>query len=658
MSAAIAIEVQRDTKCEKTRPMKFLEQLKLQALRRFQEESNLYDSVLDEHVSALEAVVAESEDGIALISGSNIRGHGSKIQYVNPAFTRMTGYTAEEIIGKPANIIQKISGNPGDFESSGRVGSDSVVRSSELECTTKSSTRFWAEVSLAPLKDHDDHISRWIFVLRDVTARRLSKDLDTQLQKVMKENERLALDLEKEKLLASNLTHNAFHDGLTGLRNRQYFLDRLTETLERSLTRSSYQGAVVYLDLDGFKAINDTLGHRGGDLVLTETSRRLELCCRTQDTVARLGGDEFAILIDDIAGEAGAVVVRRILESLTLPFQIGDDRVSVTPSLGYCTVQPSYTNPEDIVRDADTAMYRAKRQGGGCCVYFDESISEIVATAALKKQELIQAIQDGEFELYYQPLLDILTTPPKLWGVEALVRWRHPGRGLLLPSEFLSLAEKSGVAVPLGLLILRLACIQMKQWQSCVLNPDFMLSVNVSTAQVNDPNFFRDLVDILADTELDARCLQLELVEETFALNTKAVTETLENIRNLGIQVALDKFGTGCSSITFLEKYSVDTIKFDGSLIKRLVGNPKEKHLAQLIIEFARTLGIRVIAERVEDDEESDALRQSGCTLVQGNAFSPAVEEASITRLLDQGTRVLLADRSNGLRHRANKSTP
>lgn len=637
--------------------MKFLEQLKLQALRRFQEESSLYDSALDDHVSALEAIVAESNEGIALISGVSIHGRDSKVQYVNPAFTRMTGYSAEEIIGNAASAIRKISGTAIDAGSAGETERDLSIISAETECSTKGGAKFWAEVNLTPLKNDTGQVEKWIYTLRDITERRQKKSIDARLLMLQAESDRLAVEVEQHKAIEADLAHRAFHDGLTGLRNRQYFLDRLGEALERTLTRPSYRSAVIYIDLDGFKGVNDKLGHRGGDRILLETAQRLKKCCRAQDTIARLGGDEFALLIDDITGERGAVVVQRILDGLSAPFQIDSDTLSVAPSLGYCVVEPSYTSAQDVVRDADTAMYRAKRKGGANCVFFDESINESVAVAASQRQELSQAIEDGELELHYQPLLDILTTPPKLWGVEALVRWRHPRRGLLLPVEFLPLAEDTGLAVPLGLSVLRSACQQMKEWQSYVLNPDFLLSVNVSTSQLNDPNFFRDLVDILADVEIDARCLQIELTEETATQNSKVTAEKLQQIRDLGIRVALDNFGAGSASITQLEKCPADTLKIDGSMIKRLAGDPKEAQMPRMIMEFGRALGLRMIAERVEDQAEGDVLRQYGCTLVQGNAFSPAVEKGKITRILDLGTSSLKLERSRRQGHEVSSNT-
>jgi len=640
MSAA-AINYTREFAQEKNRPMKFLEQLKLQAFRRFQEESSLYDGVLEGHVSALEALVEQSKDGIAIITGATFIGRESKIQYLNGAFTKLTGYTADGLVGRSTAILQDIFGNPARFLPVEGALVGAMSSSVEMESPARDGAKIWVEVTVTPLEDDEHRISRWIYMLRDITEQRLAKRLDGRLKEVQAENSRLVVELERQKAIEAELMHSAFHDSLTGLRNRKYFLDRLAEALERTKKRSAYQAAVIYLDLDGFKAVNDTVGHRGGDLVLLETSRRLEKCCRTQDIIARLGGDEFAILIDNVTAETGASIVQRILDGLASPYDVGDEFVSLTPSLGYSAVKSSYTDVQDIVRDADSAMYFAKRKGGARCVYSDTAFDASINQARQQEQELKRAVDSAELRVFYQPILDISTTPPKLLGVEALVRWQHPDRGLLLPTQFMPIAERSGLGASLGSSVFRSACLQMKRWQSCVMNPDFFLSVNVSRSQVNHPNFFQDIVDILADTEVDARCIQLELKEESVIQNGQPAVEAIEKLRGLGVKITLDQFGTGCSSMTHLEQYPIDSVKLDGTLIRRLGRGSKDAQVPKLFIDFVRGLGIELIAGQVENDAEISSLRQQGCSLVQGNAFSPAVEETKITRLLDQGTRSL-----------------
>ena len=640
MSAAV-INYPRDLSQEKNRPMKFLEQLKLQAFRRFQEESRLYDVVLDGHVSALEELVSQSKDGMVIVTGATLLGRESKIQYLNEAFTQITGYTAEELVGRSAAILQDISGNLERLELVGNPPAGTSSNPLEIELSRKAGPKIWVEVSITPLEDDENHISRWVYVLRNTAERRLAKQLETRLKEVQAENSRLVIELEKQKVTEEELIHNAFHDSLTGLRNRKYFFDRLAEALERTKRRPSYQAAVIYLDLDGFKSVNDSVGHRAGDHVLVETSRRLEKCCRTQDVIARLGGDEFAIIVDDVNAETGTSVVQRILDGLMAPFDVGGELMSVTPSLGYSAVKSGYNDVQDIVRDADSAMYRAKRKGGARCVYSDASLDANMSDASRQQRDLKHAIDSGALQVYYQPILNILTTPPKLWGVEALVRWQHSDHGILLPAKFLPLAERNGLAASLGSSVFRSACLQMKRWQSCVMNPDFFLSVNVSRAQVNHPNFFRDIVDILADTEIDARCVQLEISEEIVTGNGKMAIEAIEKLRAIGVKITLDRFGTGSSSMTQLEGYPIDSVKLDGSLVKRLGGGSNDSQMPKLVMEFARGLGIELIAGQVENEAEIDSLRKIGCTLVQGNAFSPAVEERKISRLLNEGTRSL-----------------
>ncbi len=617
--------------------LNFLDQLKLQALRRFEEETKSTDAALDLHLRVLESAVKHATDAILITEAAPLTGPGPLIQYINPAFTRILGYLPEEIVGKVPHIMYGPLTDVASLENIQRSLRESRAAEVEVVCYKKDGSIFSAEVSISPISIQQGFPTKWIYILRDVSERKLAEDLASKAQETEEENKRLIVEITERKATEVSLTHNAFHDSLTGLRNRAYFLDRLKEALRHSKSRPSYRGAVLYLDLDGFKAINDNLGHRAGDSLLTEIARKLEQCCRPQDTICRLGGDEFAILIDDVQALDGITVAQRILDRMRVPSEVIGGQMVVSASLGLCEIEPKYDQVEEIIRDADTAMYRAKQQGGSRCASFDEAMQESAMAILQSKRQLQSAVQHGEFELHYQPLVETRGMPPRLWGVEALVRWRHPNRGLLGPDEFIPLAEQTGLIIPLGLWVLRAACLQLKDWQKSVLRPDFMLSINISGRQLNDPAFFPDMVDVLAETEVDARSLQIEITEGILLQESKRVGELLEKIRRLGIQVALDQFGTGYSSLAQLERYPIDTLKIDKSLIFRLGEGVKQREMPRLIIDLARTLGIKVSAEGIEDRYQSSTLREYGCTLVQGFLYSAAVPVGKMTALLDEG---------------------
>jgi diguanylate cyclase (GGDEF)-like protein/PAS domain S-box-containing protein len=628
---------------EQAVPMNFLEQLKLQALRRYEEEKRLYGGELDDHVLALEAVVAHSSDGILLTDASVLDGRDIRIQYLNPAFTNLFGHTAEDLVGKAFHAIFGGSTDT-DFsmaETIQKSFSEAIPGILKTRCFKKDGSTFPAEIRLSSVLDGRKRPFKWLFMFRNISDYQEAAETAERLQVIEVEREQLFSELKERKSLEAQLNLGALHDALTGLKNRSYLLERLNESLERASADSLYKGVVACVGLDDFKSITDRMGHRAGDRVLIEIGRRLENCCRPQDTVARLNDDEFAIYLDDINLMEGFEICQKILNTVRPPLLL-DGTSKLTASIGFCVLDAQYQSGVDILRDADTSMYRAKRQGGAKCICLDDALNAKAVAFNKSRYELERAIREDQFELHYQPLLDILPTPPRLCAAEALVRWKHPTLGLLLPDKFIPLAEKTGLIVSLGMLVIRKACTQMKHWQSNVLHPDFMLSVNVSDKQLDDSNFFSDLVDVLADTEIDAHVLQLEVSEKALDVSSGRAAATLKRIRQLGVRVTLDNFGTGESSITRLESHTMDSLKFDRSLISRVGSSGKKDELVKFIIDYARAIGIRSIAQGVETDLQGEAIKNYGCTLVQGNIYSAAVPAAEIEKLLDQGTRTLV----------------
>jgi len=418
-------------------------------------------------------------------------------------------------------------------------------------------------------------------------------------------------------------------------------MERLKEAVARSKGNQSYSGSVMWIGFDDSDKILSEMGHRAGDRLLVEVAQRLRGDYHADHTIARMEKAEFSILMDGVDAVVDSTVCNDLLEKLRKPFLVMDQPISLVPSVGVCSIGPDYKSVDGIVRDADTAMFRAKRQGGSRCVWYEESLNSEMQSLVQKKRDLDYAIKNHQLELYYQPQLDVLTTPPRLCAVEALVRWNHPSLGLLAPDKFMPLAEKTGLIVPLGLYVIRAACAQLKKWQSNVLHPDFSLSINLCGPQLSDPSFFADLVDILAETEIDPHVLQLEVPESVFIEESGIVREVLTKLRELGIRITLDNFGRTGSSITQLDAYPVDALKLDKSLIASFNDSTKKIEMAKSVIGYARTIDLTPFAQGVESTLQSKALQRCGCTIIQGNFYSAPVPASEITKLLDEGTRTL-----------------
>jgi diguanylate cyclase (GGDEF)-like protein/PAS domain S-box-containing protein len=614
--------------------LKFFDQLNLQRLRRFEEETKMHDSAIETHLRLLESVVTSANDAVVITEAVPIEGSGPRIQYVNPAFTRLTGYRPEEVIGKTPRILQ---GPLTNKEALARIrGALQDFRAIEIELLNyrKDGSTYWVGVSISPVASETDSSKHWIAILRNITERKANEEMMVRARVTELQNEQLAAEIVDRKRAEARLEHAAFHDSLTGLKNRSYFLDRLEEALKRRKSRAEYRASVLYLDLDGFKAINDTLGHRVGDVVLSEVSRRLLQCCRPQDTLCRFGGDEFTLLLDDVSGNDQAFqVAQRILEAMNVPMEVGGGIV-VTPSLGICEVGVHHGTPEDVIRDADIAMYRAKGNGGSQFIAFNEDMHRSAMAALQAKRSLKFAVQQKEFVLHYQPMVDTDTDRPV--AIEALVRWQHPERGLLSPKDFIALAEETGLIVPLGSWVLRSACVQLRKWQDVFEELPARLSVNASSAQLAHPDFFLELVNVITETGVDPRCLQIEVTESILLEDTERISAVFSKMRQLGVQIALDDFGTGYSSLGYIERYPIDSLKIDRSFIERIQKETSHSYIIRMIIALAQGLGIKVTAEGVENQYQLETLRDFGCTVVQGHLLSAPLSADAMTEFLKE----------------------
>jgi diguanylate cyclase (GGDEF)-like protein len=437
-------------------------------------------------------------------------------------------------------------------------------------------------------------------------------------------------------LLAWRLNeHQALHDALTSLANRALLKDRVEHALAR-LSREGRPIAVLFLDLDRFKAVNDTAGHTAGDQLLRMVGDRLKGCVRAGDTIARLGGDEFAILLEDLQDPRdAAMAARRMLDVLAEPFMLRDRQVTIGASIGISVGTSGRQRYETLVRDADVAMYAAKSAGRGRFAMFEAGMHEVLVRRLKLEEDLRLAVDRGEFMLQYQPIVEL--DRGQLAGVEALIRWAHPKRGLVPPSEFISAAEDTGLIVPIGAWVLREACRQARAWHAEYPDqPPLRISVNLSTRQLEQQRIVRDVTEALAESGLDPQYLVLEVTESVLMEDTEANIATLGCLKELGVRLAIDDFGTGYSSLSYLRRFPVDLVKIDKSFIDGITGGPEESALARAIISLGQTLRLHTVAEGVEHSAQFDELRELGCPLGQGFHFARPLSAEAIGELLEQ----------------------
>jgi len=441
--------------------------------------------------------------------------------------------------------------------------------------------------------------------------------------------------LEDEREAASLATveieHLAYHDALTGLPNRALFVDRLIVTIAQAV-RYHNKFAVLFLDLDRFKEVNDSLGHSMGDMLLKGVADRIRRCIREGDTVARFGGDEFTLLVHRIDNvDDASRVAQKITDTLKIPFPITGRELFVTTSIGIAFYPGDGADADTLIRNADTAMYRAKEQGrDNYQLYAPTMNSKALERLALENM-LRKALSHDELVLHYQPLLD--TATERVIGVEALLRWQHPEQGLLSPAHFISTAEVSGLIVPIGQWVLLTACKQTVQWQKQA-GFEIDISVNLSARQFQQPDLVAQVQLALDESGLPAHSLELEITESSAMQNADNAIQTLGELKSLGVRIAMDDFGTGYSSLSYLKRFPIDTLKLDQSFVREIATDAEDAAIAAAIITMAHTMKLTVIAEGVETEEQLELLRKQGCDLIQGYFFSPPIPATALAEFL------------------------
>jgi|GEM_PF-260916 len=544
------------------------------------------------------------------IEGITVTDTRGTIQMVNPGFSHITGYAAEEVVGRNPRMLKS---DRHDAEFYAAMWSDIVEKghwSGEIWNRRKSGEAYPEWLTINVIKDAQGEPSHYVALFHDITEIKRSEE---------------------------KIKHQAYHDALTGLPNRQLFNDRLEVALARA-TRNRESLAILFLDLDHFKTINDSLGHAVGDLLLQEVAQRLQASVRQEDTVSRLGGDEFIIILPELAGaDQAAAAAGRVIEALEKPFHLRGHDLYVTCSIGITLHPNDGADLETLVKNADMAMYRAKEQGRNTYRLFTPAMNQ----RARRRQELLtalrQAVERQEFRVFYQPQVDLGSG--RVAGMEALVRWQPPQGDLVPPGQFIPLAEDTGLIVPIGLMVLETACRQTAAWvRSGQGRP--RLAVNLSARQFSQPDLVEQVVRVLAETGLDPELLELEITESTAMANLDATSETLRRLHAQGLSLSLDDFGTGYSSLSYLRRFAIDGLKIDRSFIRDLASDSGEAAITQTIIAMGHNLRLKVIAEGVETREQLEFLRALGCDYGQGYLFSPPLSAEDMTRLLRAGDRL------------------
>lgn len=550
------------------------------------------------------AVLGAVADGVVAVDDAGL------VRWCNEAAEVIFARSLEEMVGRPlSDLLEPAGEHPFDFEELRRQLAHAPLGYAEVAGRRRDGELVALELCVARI---DGPPGGFAVTVRDVTVRRQTEEAIRAL---------------------------AYYDPLTGLPNRLLALDRLGEAIERA-RRNRQMLAVMLVDLDRFKLVNDSLGLRTGDALLRAVAERLRATLRRSDTVARPGGDEFLLVLHGIAGaEAAARVAQKVLDALRPPFRVDGEELSITACIGIALWPHDGADPESLVENADTALARAKEQGRGQFCFYTTDMNAAAFERLMLESRLRRALEQAEFVVYYQPQVDLASG--EVVGVEALLRWFHPEHGMVPPAEFVPLAEETGLIVPIGAWVLENACAQVRRWQEAVA-PDLRLSVNLSARQFQDRELVARIAGTTARLGFPRRLLELEITESAVMRDVDGALARIRELRELGVGLALDDFGTGYSSLGYLQRFPIQTLKIDRAFIRDIAQDPRSAALVRAIVELARTLELRVVAEGVETREQALLLRDFGCHEIQGFLFSRPLPAAELGALLRSRRRLVL----------------
>jgi PAS domain S-box-containing protein len=580
--------------------------LQLQRIRRQLAERDQLFQLISENAADMIALV--DRDGRRL--------------YNSPAYQKVLGYSPEELRASSSTEQIHPDDRPRVLKAAEKARLSGQGERVEYRIRHRDGSWRTLESTACAIRNARGQTDKLVIVNRDITERKRAEEM---------------------------LVHNAFHDGLTNLPNRALFMDRLQHALTLSKRQSNYKFAVLLIDVDEFKIINDSLGHTAGDELLIQIGQRLKRSVRRADTVsrpreepgrptnddtlARLGGDEFTILLDDIRDPIEAVrVAERVQAELTTPFVVNKQEIVISASIGIASSASPHTQAEDLVRDADIAMYRAKRAGKARCEVSDPAMHASAVKRLSLETDLRKALDQGEFRVYYQPIVSLQTG--KIAGFEALTRWQRP-EGIVSPFEFIAVAEEIGLIIPMNRQLVHEACQHLRSWQSeFPSSPPLTMSVNVSSREFAQPDLASEIRKALQQTGVDPGSLQLEIIETIAMGDAEKSGHVLAQLQALGVRLSIDDFGTGYSSLSRLRRIPVDTLKIDRAFISNMDSDPESREIVRIIIMLAHNLGLKVVAEGAETEEHVNLLKQLNCEMVQGYFFSRPADDEAMLKLL------------------------